>query len=116
MIKIDVISNTLIISLDGEIDDHVAKSVRDKIDYVLLRKGIKNIIFDLSEIVFMDSSGIGLLMGRYRLLCQRKGKSAIVCTNRQVLKILKMSGILKLFKLYDDVDTAINSITSSVII
>lgn len=96
--NVELKENTMIVEIGGELDDHVAKSVRDKLDFVLLRKEVRNLIFDLSGLTLMDSAGIGLLIGRYKTIKERKGQAVIVLGEGNAKKILKMSGILNLFK------------------
>lgn len=104
--EVDVNGNTLVIKLKGELDDYMAKSIRDRLDYILFRKDIKNLIFDLSEIDFMDSAGIGLIIGRYKIIKPRGGKSMIVCDNQYTNRILKMSGVYGLFENYPSLEDA----------
>ena len=65
--------NTLIVKIQGELDHHTAEGIRDELDNKLENQRIKNIIFDFSGLHFMDSSGIGVLMGRYKKIAQRNG-------------------------------------------
>ncbi|MCL1914692.1 MAG: anti-sigma factor antagonist [Eubacteriaceae bacterium] len=89
--------NTMVVSITGELDDHVAKGLREKLDFFLLRKEIINLVFDLSELTFMDSAGIGLLIGRYKQVKERGGKSVVVIGTSHSKRILKMSGVLNIF-------------------
>lgn len=112
----EITANTLIIKLKGELDDYMAKSIRDKLDCILFRKDIKNIIFDLSDIAFMDSAGIGLIIGRYKIIKPRGGKSMIVCNNEYTNRILKMSGVYSLFENYPSLDDAFLSLNIKAIV
>ncbi len=106
-INISTMDHTAIINVNGEIDDHTSKEIKEKADFMLYRKDIKNIIFDLKKVNFMDSSGIGLLMGRYKLINSKSGKCAVVINNNNIKKILALSGILSIFDCYENLDTAI---------
>ena len=108
--EIKINGNALIIELQGELDDYMAKSIRDKLDYVLFRKDIKNIVFDLSKISFMDSAGIGLIIGRYKIIKPRQGKAIIVCDSEYTNRILKMSGVYSLFENYKNLEDALLSL------
>ena len=99
--NIEIVKNNVLATMRGELDDHYARQIREKLDFVLMRKEITGVIFDLSELEFMDSSGIGLLMGRYRLIRNRAGRAALICKNEKIIKLLKMSGILQIFSLYE---------------
>ena len=91
----------LVVTFSGELDHHTAKEVRENIDEAYDDKNARNIIIDLNDLNFMDSSGIGLLMGRYKLVSQNDGKLYIKNVSDRVEKILKMSGILKIVNIID---------------
>lgn len=97
----------LIVSLDGEIDHHTSIEIRERVDREYQRKRAQNIIFNLSKIQFMDSSGIGVLMGRYRNVKTFGGSIALVGATDQVDKLLAISGIYKIISGYDTMDEAI---------
>lgn len=103
----DIKGNNLIVKLKGELDHHTSEEVRKRIDEKYFNNNLLNIIMDLRELNFMDSSGIGLIMGRYRNCKDKKGKISIVSTSPYINRILKMSGLLKLIKIYDSIDDAI---------
>lgn len=96
----------LIVRVDGEIDHHMAEIIRDKIDKEFIRSKAKNIIFDFNDISFMDSSGIGVIMGRYKLVKQQDGNLAIVGVNQSLERILSISGLRKIVYIYDTVEQA----------
>lgn len=95
-VKYENIDDCLFIYLIGELDQHYAKGVKDYIEQIIdTKKGFNVVIFDLSELKFMDSTGIGMLLGRYKKL----KKLGIMCyiSNPQasVEKVIELSGIYK---------------------
>ena len=108
-VKFSKQGTTLIICIIGELDHHSAEYIRHKIDSEILKATIKNAIFDFSKLSFIDSSGLGVIMGRYKNVQQLNGKVAVVNINAQTKRIIEMSGILKLIPEYDSIDTAINN-------
>ena len=86
-------------SLHGEIDHHSAQSIREDLDKTILEVRPEEFKLELSNISFMDSSGLGLVMGRYRTVNSIGGTMSIVNPNDNVLKILNMSGLDKLVKI-----------------
>jgi len=106
-IKFSNKGNILIIKLNGELDHHASDYVRRKIDNEMIKPTSKNIIFDLSNLSFMDSSGIGIIMGRYKTVTKINGKAMIACSNAQIVKLLEMSGIQKIIPIFDNVDKAV---------
>lgn len=107
----EIKGNILIVKINGELDDFCAQNMRDKLDFILVRKDIKHIVFDLSSLNFMDSAGIGLVIGRFKTVRSRGGKGVIVCSNDYINRILKMSGVYKLFAQYDELDEAVESLS-----
>lgn len=99
---------TLIARIRGELDHHTAEYVRRKIDSELMKSFTKNVIFDFSEVSFMDSSGIGVIMGRYKNVRQLNGSVSLVNLKPQLKRIFDMSGVLKYVSVHDSVNDAIN--------
>lgn len=93
MISFSKEDNTLTVSMEGELDQHMAEKIRNTIDSEILKTGAKALVFDMNGIPFMDSSGIGLLIGRYKLMKRLSGQTRIRGMSRNVLKIFKMSGL-----------------------
>ena len=69
---------TLVAAFSGELDQHTAEQVRDELDAILEDDGIKRIEFDLKSVTFMDSAGIGVLLGRYKKLAARGGSMGVM--------------------------------------
>ncbi len=102
--------STLIASLSGELDHHFSEYVRNKLERELLKATTRNVIFDLTGLSFMDSSGIGVLVGRYANISKLGGKAAIICKNRKIQRILEISGVFKLMPLYEELDIAVKTL------
>ena len=86
----------LVFKIIDEIDDHSVQMIRRKADYEIERYMPKKVIFDFDSVTFMDSSGIGLLIGRYKFTNMLGGKLEVANLTQNVKKIFEMSGILKL--------------------
>lgn len=97
--RYDKESKLLVMKMFDEIDHHVAEKIRRKADYEIQRYMPKKVIFDLSKVGFMDSSGIGLIIGRYKVASLFGGTLEIENANDRVERILEMSGVLKIIKL-----------------
>ena len=97
--KYDNEKKILVITIIDEIDHHVTKEMRRRADYEIQRYMPKKVIFNLSKVGFMDSSGIGLIIGRYKMTSIYGGSLEIESANERVKKILEMSGILKIIPL-----------------
>ncbi len=95
-IRIDDNGSTITVKLEGELDHHVAKSLREKIDNYINIYMPKKVILDFKDLDFMDSSGIGFIMGRYKLLSEIKSKLYIINMSEDFKKVMKLAGLEKL--------------------
>ncbi len=101
---------TLIIYLPSELDHHMAGVIREKTESLFICKKIRDVIFDYTNTHFMDSSGIGLVMGRYREVRYLKGDVYIVGVNDKVARILDISGLYRVARRCRDVEEALRDI------
>lgn len=91
--RLERVGTTLVAKLDGELDQSCAAEIREKIDKEINMHSIINLVMDFDGVDFMDSSGIGMLIGRYKLIKARGGKMLIIRTSPQVNKIIELSGL-----------------------
>lgn len=100
----------LAVRMVGEIDHHAAEGVRKIIEREIKRSGAVNIAFDFGRVTFMDSSGIGMILGRFRTVKGLGGHIIIYDASEQVKRLLKMAGILNLVIVSDTLQQGINEI------
>lgn len=93
MLKYEISKGVLNVKLKGELDHSSATAIRGKLDEVILEGGYDMIVFDFSELHFMDSTGVGLLLGRYKTAKSLSKPIAILRPAPAVDKVLKVSGI-----------------------
>lgn len=89
-------NNTLLAVLDGEIDHHSAENIRKRIDEAILVFKPQSVILDFGAVSFMDSSGVGLVMGRCRMAKFYGGKVFVKVNEGRIKKILTISGLKEL--------------------
>ncbi len=77
----------------GELDHHSADEARMQIEECIKDPMIKELVLDLGQLSFMDSSGIGVILGRYRTMSKRGGRVSVLNMSNQIDRILKMSGL-----------------------
>ncbi|RDY22614.1 anti-sigma F factor antagonist [Romboutsia maritimum] len=102
--------NLLIEFMSTELDHHISNEIREEIDDLLSAKQIKNIIFDFKNIHFMDSSGIGVIIGRYKKISSEGGKVSVININQRVKKIFDISGMNNIINVYDTYEDAVSSL------
>ena len=101
-------NKTIIIQISGEIDHHTAKELRRQTESALMQMGSKNMIFCMKEVSFMDSSGIGMMIGRYKQLHALGGRIAIACANEKITEIIHLSGLTQLLPVFDSIEAALS--------
>ncbi|GAA0078737.1 anti-sigma F factor antagonist [Clostridium sp. CTA-5] len=109
-LKFEKYDDILIITLVGELDHHSAEEVRVKIDDRMDRDNIEKVILNFSGVSFMDSSGIGVVVGRHKKISNKKGTLCITNVNTNVNKVFELTGLYKVVKNYKTIDEAIRCI------
>lgn len=108
-VKVDfeIMNQCLVVRLYEELDHHNSITLREESDKIITSKYIKDIIFDFTGSDFMDSSGIGVIMGRYKKVIFTGGKVAVTGVNQSVDRIFKLSGLYKIIHKFDSVEDAV---------
>lgn len=91
-----IVGKALWIRVPKELDHHSAERICQEVDRLVKERDIEEIIFNFSDTVFCDSSGIGMLMGRYKMMKALGGTVRAVQVRERVGKILMLSGIMKI--------------------
>lgn len=94
--------NSLRVMVPKELDHHSSIDLRSQTDMLLQTYHVKNLVFDFKDTEFMDSSGIGAIMGRYRMIQLINGEVWAVHTNARIKKILTLSGMTKIMQIYEE--------------
>ena len=95
-VRIQAENDVVTALIDGEIDHHSAKEIREGVDSAVFRMNPKVLRLDFSGVGFMDSSGIGLIMGRYRLMSESGGTIEVINVPRGMDKMMRMAGLGRL--------------------
>jgi len=89
---------TVTVRLDGDLDHHTAAGIREELDRLIADPAVTRLIFDLSGLGFMDSSGIGMMLGRYKLMARRGGSVAVKSGGSQVDRMMELSGLYRIME------------------
>lgn len=103
-------SGILIIQMHADLDHHNALWIREQADKMIERQNVKHILFDFTGVEFMDSSGIGVIMGRYKKVIFTGGKAAVCNVGSAVDRIMRMSGLYKIIEKYDNLEEALKGL------
>ena len=98
-VKVEFSDNDVTAIISGDIDHHSAKSIREEIDYAVFEKSPKTLVLDFSQVGFMDSSGIGLVIGRFKSMQEINGKLIVQNPPYHIKKVMKLAGIDKIAKI-----------------
>ena len=111
-IEFEMTDDILIANLDGELDHHSSAVIREEIDKTVDAFHSKHLIFNFEKVTFMDSSGIGVVMGRYNKITQLGGRLIITGCNEYIDRILDMAGIYTISSRIENVAESIALIES----
>lgn len=101
MDEFQVIDNCLMVRLPEEIDHHKSAYISETADWYILKQNVSHVIFDFEDTRFMDSSGIGIIMGRYKKISCFGGKVYAIHTDKQIQRILYISGLNKIVEIME---------------
>jgi len=107
----EIDDQTHVISLGGEIDLYTAPEFKERM-VDLIEAGKKNIVVDLSEATFIDSTTLGVLVGGVKRLRPSGGGLALVCTDQNISKIFEITGLDRVFSIQDSRENALASFSS----
>ena len=98
-------NNVMTVYLTGEIDHHTARGIREHTDTMLVKRRPERLVLDFSGVSFMDSSGVGLVMGRYKTAAALNCSTVVRGLRPRDRKIMEMSGLKKLVTFQNQEDT-----------
>ena len=95
-LELNISGNALVARPDCEIDHHSANQLRTQVDAAFEKSPCRHIVMDFSKVSFMDSSGIGMIIGRYKMAQKRGGKLALASMSDDIARIYQISGLAKI--------------------
>lgn len=105
-VKFYIQKNDIFIRLVGELDQENIGNLRDKLIQIIKERNIKNVVFNMKELTFMDSTGIGIIIGRYNQVKQKNGKVVLCNINTAIQKIILLSGLARICLIKDSEEEA----------
>ncbi|MFX4260941.1 anti-sigma F factor antagonist [Pelotomaculum propionicicum] len=110
LLDVEMKKDTLFVRPNGELDLGVADRFRRTLDETIEKGKAKNLVFNLTRVSFVDSSGLGVLLGRYKRVSKQGGKVFIVSPQPQVRKVLDLSGLLRIMNEFPNENEALEKI------
>lgn len=110
IINLETKKDVLLIRLQGELDHHTAENLRNKVSEKIEKNNIHHIVLNLQELAFMDSSGLGVILGRYKQIQSQGGEMVVCSISPAVKRLFDMSGLFKIIRLVDDEQYALKTL------
>lgn len=104
MTELKTVGGVTLALLSGDLDHHTARLMRSEIDREISERHPIRLIIDFSAVTFMDSSGIGLIMGRYKLMSEQGGEIIVARPPAYIKKVLRLAGVDRLAPIYDTIE------------
>ena len=101
IVEVNYFKNNLFIRLNGDLDMHTVPEFKKTVSKELKKNNFENLILFFKEVDFIDSTGIGAILGRYRNLKSKNREMILVGLRPQVKKVFELSGLLKLMPVYE---------------
>ena len=102
MEEFQVIDKCLMVKLPEEIDHYRSSYICERADHFIIHQDVDHVVFDFEETRFMDSSGIGIILGRYKKISCFGGKVYILHPDKQIKRVLNLSGVSKLVEIVEE--------------
>ena len=108
-IAVEEKDDTMVLRLDGEVDVYTAPKLKSRL-IDLVDQGKFKIVVDLEKVAFMDSSGLGVLVGGLKRVRSHDGAISLICSQENILKIFRITGLVKIFPIFDNEGQALESV------
>jgi len=111
--KLGTANNALIVKFIGDVDNLVCESYKNRLESIINENKYKKVIMDFSCVTFIDSSGLGLILGRYNQLKKYNGTLYMSGVNKQTEKIFNIAGIWTIIDKYENIEMALKKVGAS---
>lgn len=98
-----------VVDLSGEIDVYTSPKLKDAISG-LIDRGVYNLVINLEKVRYIDSTGLGVLIGGLKRVREHGGSVNLVCTNPQIKKIFDITGLVMIFGIFENEDAALRAL------
>ncbi len=109
-IKMEKKDAILCVRLNGELDHHSSEMLRKEVDSELQTGKYKHLVFNLENLSFMDSSGLGVILGRYKQITNNGGEMVVCSITPPIKRLFEMSGLFKIVRLADNEQFALEKL------
>lgn len=110
VIDMEVKEKVLLVRLAGELDHHTAEELRNKVNHIVEKNQIEHMVFNFHDLTFMDSSGLGVILGRYKQIKNIGGEMVVCSVSAPIKRLFDMSGLFKIIRLEETEDAALEAL------
>lgn len=110
LVDMEVKKNVLCVRLSGELDHHTTEELRNQVNEVVETQKIEHMVFNFQDLSFMDSSGLGVILGRYKQIRNIGGEMVVCSVSPPIKRLFDMSGLFKIIRLEDSEDDALQTL------
>lgn len=110
LLETQMVKDSLVVKIKGELDLLTAETFRNLVERAINQENAQNLILDMEHLDFIDSSGLGVILGRYRRIREQGGNMAIVGVKPHVKRILELAGIMGIVKVYQQTEQALQEV------
>ena len=111
-INVRRLGDIAVIGLNGEVDAYTCSRLREAM-IEAIEDGGANLVVNMKEVEYIDSSGLGTLVGGLKRVSERQGAITIVCTNPQIRKVFDITGLVKVFPIYNSEEDAVRAVNAN---
>jgi anti-sigma B factor antagonist len=111
-LEVEERGDVAVLAVSGEVDVATVPRLREQL-HALVASGTPRIVVNLDAVDFLDSTGLGVLVGALKRVRNNGGELALVCTSPRIRKVFEVTGLTKVFSLYDTVDSAASGTSST---
>lgn len=109
-VHLECVDSVLLVRLEGELDHHTAENLRKQVEEQFEKKELKHIVLNLEQLSFMDSSGLGVILGRYKQVKNIGGEMVVCAISPTVKRLFEMSGLFKIVRLEENEQFALQTL------
>lgn len=110
VINLEKKGTVLLVRLEGELDHHTAEELRTKVEQQFEQFDLKHIVLNMEQLSFMDSSGLGVILGRYKQVKNLDGEMVVCAISPAVKRLFEMSGLFKIVRLEENEQFALRKL------
>ncbi len=113
-VSTETMDDIVVVYVEGEVDVYTSTYFKRELINALENSGLNKLIISLNDVKYIDSTGLGILIGMLKRVKERNGKMTVVCSNPQIKKVFSITGLIKILGMHDNLQSAIDSLKKDI--